>query len=157
MDDVVNYLKPADQSLVVDIGSNDGTLLDFFQQKNCKTLGIEPSIKTANDATERGVETIPEFFDFELSKKIIKQHGYASIITINNLFANIDDLQGFVRGVEKLLDENGVLVIESSYLLDMINHMVFDFAYHEHLSYFSITPLVRFFKRFKMKLIHGFH
>jgi hypothetical protein len=145
------------QSFVVDIGSNDGTLLSFFQQKNCLTLGIEPSIVTANNATKNGIETLAEFFNLELSKEIVKKYGYADIITINNLFANIDDLYEFTHGLEALLDENGILVIESSYLLDMINNMVFDFAYHEHLSYFSIVPLVRFFKQFGIKLIRVEH
>ena len=155
--DVFSYTEPASQNLVVDIGSNDGTLLDFFQKKDCRTLGIEPSINTAKDATERGIETLPEFFSFELSHQLVERYGNADLITINNLFANIDDLHDFTKGLEYLLSENGVLVIESSYLLDMVNNMVFDFIYHEHLSYFSIIPLVKFFKQFGMKLIRVEH
>ena len=77
----------------------------------------------------------------------------ATIITVNNLFANIDDLEGFTEGVHKLLAAEGVFIIESSYLGDMIQNMVFDFIYHEHLSYLSIKPLVGFFHRFNMELI----
>lgn len=79
------------------------------------------------------------------------------MITINNLFANIDDLHSFVEGLEFLLSPQGVVVIESSYLGDMVDNMVFDFIYHEHLSYFSILPLIKFFDSFDMRLIHLQH
>jgi hypothetical protein len=156
-DDVFRYLKLPLKNLVVDIGSNEGTLLSFFQQKNCSVLGIEPSIETAKNATEKGIETLSKFFNSDLSKKIVENYGNANLITINNLFANIDDLHDFAGGLEHLLGDDGVLVIESSYLLDMVNNMVFDFIYHEHLSYFSIIPLVSFFKQFRIKLVKVEH
>ena len=152
--EVCNLLNLDKSNLTVDIGSNDGTLLGFFKQRGHNVLGIEPSIKAANSANENGIETLSEFFDIDLANTITSQYGKASLITINNLFANVDNLKEFVEGINVLLDSNGVLVIESSYLLDMIDNMVFDFIYHEHLSYFSILPLVRFFKQFDMQLIH---
>ncbi len=152
--EVCNHLNLDKSNLTVDIGSNDGTLLGFFKQRGHNVLGIEPSIKAANSANENGIETLSEFFDIGLANAIVDQYGKASLITINNLFANVDNLKEFVEGINVLLDSNGVLVIESSYLLDMIDNMVFDFIYHEHLSYFSILPLVRFFKQFDMRLIH---
>ena len=152
--EVCNHLNLDKSNLTVDIGSNDGTLLGFFKQRGHNVLGIEPSIKAANSANENGIETLSEFFDIDLANAITGQYGKASLITINNLFANVDNLKEFVEGINVLLDSNGVLVIESSYLLDMIDNMVFDFIYHEHLSYFSILPLVRFFKQFDMRLIH---
>ena len=152
--EVCNHLNLDKSNLTVDIGSNDGTLLGFFKQRGHNVLGIEPSIKAANSANENGIETLSEFFDIDLANAITGQYGKASLITINNLFANVDNLKEFVEGINVLLDSNGVLVIESSYLLDMIDNMVFDFIYHEHLSYFSILPLVRFFKQFDMQLIH---
>ena len=152
--EVCSFLKLDNSNLTVDIGSNDGTLLGFFKQRGHNVLGIEPSVKAANSANENGIETLSEFFDIDLANTITGQYGKASLITINNLFANVDNLKEFVEGINVLLDSNGVLVIESSYLLDMIVNMVFDFIYHEHLSYFSIIPLVRFFKQFDMQLIH---
>ena len=152
--EVCNHLNLDKSNLTVDIGSNDGTLLGFFKQRGHNVLGIEPSIKAANSANENGIETLSEFFDTGLANVIVDQYGKASLITVNNLFANVDNLKEFVEGINMLLDSNGVLVIESSYLLDMIDNMVFDFIYHEHLSYFSILPLVRFFKQFDMRLIH---
>lgn len=154
---VIQTLKLGENSIVVDIGSNDGTLLGFFKQNGCKVLGVEPCEKIAEDATSRGIETIPAFFDVLLSKKMKEQYGAADLITLNNVFANIDDLNTFTKGVEHLLADDGVLIIESSYLLDMVNNMVFDFIYHEHLSYFSILPLTRFFSKFNLKLIRVEH
>jgi SAM-dependent methyltransferase len=152
--EVCSFLKLDDLNLTVDIGSNDGTLLGFFKQQGHKVLGIEPSIKAANSANENGIETLSEFFDIGLANAIVDKYCKASLITINNLFANVDNLNEFVESINLLLDSNGVLVIESSYLLDMVDNMVFDFIYHEHLSYFSILPLIRFFKQFDMQLIH---
>ncbi|EMF88669.1 methionine biosynthesis protein MetW-like protein [Leptospira santarosai str. ST188] len=155
--DVFEKLDLKPDNLVLDIGSNDGTLLGYFKKKNVKVLGVEPSIKTAEEATSRGIETLPEFFDPDLAKKIKEKFGSADLITINNLYANIDDLHSFTEGLEFLLSPNGVVVIESSYLGDMVDNMVFDFIYHEHLSYFSILPLIKFFDSFDMRLIHLQH
>jgi len=152
-DEVCTQLEFSEGKFVIDIGSNDGTLLRFFQAKGHRVLGVEPSVKTAYDATTKGIETLPEFFNPTLSKKITAQYGSADLVTINNLFANIDNLEEFTDGISQLLGKDGVLVIESSYLLDMIDNMVFDFIYHEHLSYFSILPLMKFFDKFDMHLI----
>jgi len=151
--EVCSLLNLYSSDLTVDIGSNDGTLLEFFKRQGHKVLGIEPSGKAAKIASSNGVFTIPEFFDLTLAQGVEKSYGRAELITINNLFANVDDLNSFVEGIDLLLAEEGVLIIESSYLLDMIENMVFDFIYHEHLSYFSIQPLQLFFKRFNMRLI----
>ncbi len=152
--DVCTSLEIEESNLTIDIGSNDGTLLSYFKKRNHRVLGIEPATKIAAAATESGIETLPDFFDTSLAEKVIKKYGHAELITINNLFANIDDLEEFTKALEIFLGQDGVIVIESSYLLDMIDNMVFDFIYHEHLSYFSILPLVRFFERFDIRLIH---
>ncbi len=150
--DVMKKLKPFENELIIDIGSNDGTLLRYFKNHGMRVLGIEPATEIARRVTESGIETIPEFFNSALSDKILISHERASIITINNLFANIDDLKEIVNGVRKLLTPNGVFIIESSYVSDMIKNMVFDFIYHEHLSYFSVKPLHTFFRRFNMEM-----
>lgn len=152
-DEVRLRLSPPKDSLVVDIGSNDGTLLRFFKNHGLRVLGIEPAKVIAQEATSRGIETIAEFFNLNLAQKIKDQYGQAGIITINNLFANIDDLEGLAASVSTLLAPDGVFIIESSYLDDMIKNMVFDFIYHEHLSYLSVKPLINFFRRFNMELI----
>jgi hypothetical protein len=151
--EVCNFLSMHASRLTIDIGSNDGSLLKYFKKEGHTVLGVEPATEIALIACESGIETLPEFFDSRLAQKIEKEYGKADLITVNNLFANIDDLSVFVSGVVSLLSNDGVLVIESSYLHDMVDNMVFDFIYHEHLSYFSIQPLVRFFEKFDMKLI----
>ena len=151
--EVCELLNLHNSKLTVDIGSNDGTLLKFFKEAGHNVLGIDPSIEAARRASEIGVFTLQEFFNLSLAKTIKKNYGTADLITINNLLANVDDLNGFLEGIGSLLGQEGVLVIESSYLVDMIQHMVFDFIYHEHLSYFSIQPLIIFFKKFGMHLI----
>lgn len=152
-DRVVSHIKPREDSQVVDIGSNDGTLLGFFKNHGMRVLGIEPAKVIAQEATARGIETIPEFFNVDLAQKIKNKYGQSVIITINNLFANIDDLEELAKSISILLAPGGFLIIESSYLGDMIKNMVFDFIYHEHLSYLSVRPLIKFFRRFNMELI----
>lgn len=156
-DAVFLKVNPAQDTLVVDIGSNDGTLLKSFQNKKMKVLGVEPAKEIARKATESGINTLPDFFDLKLAEKIVREYGKASMVTINNLFANIDELGSVVEGVKLLLLPKGVFVIESSYLADMINNMIFDFIYHEHLSYFSIKPLTSYFSRLDMEIFDVEH
>lgn len=152
-DSVLGRLKPPKHSLVVDIGSNDGTLLRCFKERAMRVLGVDPAEEIARTATDSGVPTLPDFFTPGLADQIRKDRGPASIVTVNNLFANVDNLEEMMGGISRLLSPGGVLVVESSYLGDMLQNMVFDFIYHEHLSYFSIKPLIAFFRRFNMELI----
>ena len=151
--EAIDRLKLEPQALVVDIGSNDGMLLKDFKANGFQVLGVEPATEIANAATFSGVKTYPDFLDDLLVEKILKEHAHADVITVNNLFANIDDLMSFSDNIVKLLAPEGVIIIESSYLADMIGNMVFDFIYHEHLSYLSILPLKMFFAGYGMKLI----
>tara|TARA_Y100000766_G_C18859123_1_gene582314 strand:+ start:199 stop:1440 length:1242 start_codon:yes stop_codon:yes gene_type:complete len=138
-----NYFK---NGLILDIGSNDGTLLKFFKEDGFKVLGIEPAKKIATEALNKGIPTLIEFFSNELSRKILKSHGSASVITANNVFAHIDNPQSFLKGIKRLIkDSKGIFVIEVSYLLDVIKNNLFDTIYHEHLDYHSIISLNKFF------------
>src|SRR5258708_8207313 len=154
-DGVVRRIKPDLGSLVIDIGSNDGTLLKAFQAKGMKVLGIDPAREIARNATEEGVKTLPIFFTAETAQSLLNEYGAATILTCNNLFANVDHLDDMVAGIRTLLAANGVFIFESFYLLDYVRNMVFDFSYHEHLSYFSVNPLVRFFARHGLELIEA--
>lgn len=151
--DVINQIYPSKGSLVIDIGSNDGTLLKVFKAQGMKVLGVDPARLIANAATKLGIETIPEFFTPRLVQKIKGKYGPATIITANNLYANVDNLDEFTLSVKELLMPNGVFILESFYLLDLMENMVFDFIYHEHLSYFTVKPLQAYFKRHGMELI----
>ena len=151
---IKNYLS-GDSSFVVDIGSNDGTLLQFFKKNGCHILGVDPAKKIANNATKNGIETLPLFFDDKVSKMIQDKYGSADVITANNVFAHIDNLTGFITNVRNLLTHNGIFSFEVSYLADVIQKTLFDMTYHEHLSYHSVLSLVPFFESNDMELIEA--
>ena len=142
---LINRFSPNPGSLIVDIGSNDGTFLSAFQHKGMKGLGVDPAREIAAQATKSGVETISDFFSINLSNEIKTEWGEATIITANNVFAHSDDLRGFADGVRNLLAPNGVFAFEVSYLGDVVRHTLFDTIYHEHLAYHSVKPLKSFF------------
>ncbi|MGZ5817164.1 MAG: methyltransferase domain-containing protein, partial [Burkholderiaceae bacterium] len=151
-DEILGQFDVPQGSLVLEIGSNDGSLLGFFKAKGLKVLGIDPAVRIAKEATERGIPTLPEFFGSKLAQEIRKEHGPAAIITANNVFAHADNLADIVRGIHTMLDDNGVFVFEVSYLPDIVDRFLFDTVYHEHVSYHSIVPLARFFERLGMQL-----
>ena len=143
-------------ALVVDIGSNDGTLLRAFESRHgARVLGIDPARNLAEAATNAGIETLPEFFTAELAETLARERGKASVITANNVFAHVDDLGGVVDGVRSLLGDDGVFVFEVSYLLDVVGDILFDTIYHEHLAYHAVRPLIPFFERHGMELIEA--
>ncbi len=152
-DELSQQINPSQNSLVVDIGSNDGSLLRRFKERGMHVLGIDPAKDIARKATESGIETIAEFFTEELSKKIKEKYGSASIITSNNTFANIDNLRDFIKGIKNILSPNGVFVLETGYLADLIKYNLFDNIYHEHLSYFSVKSLEKFFRNNDLKIM----
>jgi len=134
-----------DDSLIVDIGSNDGTLLSSFKESGMRVQGVDPAIDIAADANAGGIDTIADFFSTEIARKIKVDKGAAKVIVANNVFAHIDNLHEIVEGIEILLDSDGILVIEVSYLKDVIDKTLFDTIYHEHLDYHSVGPLRSFF------------
>jgi SAM-dependent methyltransferase len=149
-------LSPGD--LVVDIGSNDGTLLRFFQQAGMRVVGIDPAKKIAEQATAAGIETLPTFFDRKTARAIHEQHGPAALVVANNVFAHADDLREIALGVRDLLDPmRGRFVFEVQYLVDLVERTLFDMVYHEHLSYHHLAPLVPFFDSLSMTLVDAEH
>ena len=146
-----NYLDA--NSFVVDIGSNDGTLLRFFKENGHRVLGVDPAKEITQTATKNGIETLPIFFDRSVAENIRAKYEGANVVTANNVFAHIDDLIGFIRNVRYLLKADGVFSFEVSYLADVIQKTLFDMTYHEHLSYHSVLPLILFFESNDMELI----
>jgi len=140
-------------SQVLEIGSNDGTLLRFFKDAGMRVLGIDPARAIAAEATRSGVETIPEFFDLALARQLRSQGWEASLVLANNVFAHADDLHTIVDGVAHILRPDGLFVFEVSYLLDVVEKTLFDTIYHEHVSYHTVKPLVGLFERHGMELI----
>ncbi len=134
-------------SLVIDVGSNDGTLLKQFKSLGVKVLGIDPAENIAKEATTQGIETLAEFFGEEVAKDVSKKIGLADVITGTNVIAHIDNLVDVMRGVDALLKDDGVFIGEFPYLVDLVEHGEFDTIYHEHLSYFSIRSLLALAER----------
>lgn len=149
---VHSQLNPANGTLAMDIGSNDGTLLSFFKERGLRVLGVDPAREIAATATARGIETLPEFLNSKVAARIRQERGPAGLVTANNVFAHSDDLGDMADGVRMLLSPDGVFVFEVSYLLDMVQNMVFDFIYHEHLSHHSVKPLRTFLQRHGLQL-----
>jgi len=140
-------------SLAIDIGSNDGTLLEGFKIKNFRVLGVEPT-NIAKIANKKGVRTLQKFFDLNTAKIIKKKFKKAEIITGTNIFAHVNKLDSFMKGVKLVLNpKNGIFVTESHYAVDIINELQFDSIYHEHLRFFLLKPLNILMKMYGFKII----
>ena len=149
---VVQRFLLKQDSLVVDIGSNDGVLLSHFKKEGMQILGIDPAENIAAEATKNGIPTIAKFFTPATALAIAAERGKASILTANNVFAHTDDVAGFVEAVKLLLAKDGVFIFEVQYLKDLIEQNLFDIFYHEHLCYYHLTPLVPFFERLGLRI-----
>jgi SAM-dependent methyltransferase len=152
--DLARRYRPRPGALVVDVGSNDGTLLRFFKALGYRVLGIDPAKAIAKEATEAGIETLPAFLTEELAQRIAGERGRCALVTANNVFAHVDDLAGFLRAIRALLAPDGLFAFEVSYLADVYEKCLFDTIYHEHLDYHTVAPLVAFFARESMQLVH---
>jgi hypothetical protein len=136
----------------VDIGSNDGTLLEGFKSLEIKVLGIDPSSATSL-AKQKGIPTLVEFFDESSANRVIKEHGLAKIITATNVLAHVDKLSSFMKGISLMLAKDGVFISESHHLLNMVTKMQYDQIYHEHLRYYSLKPLMQLFNNYDLDVI----
>ena len=142
-------LQPGD--LVVDVGSNDGTLLRFFKDAGMRVTGVDPAEAIAGRATEAGIDTMPCFFDRKVARTIHAKHGPAALVLANNVFAHADDLHEIALAARDLLDlSRGRFVFEVQSLVDLLEKTLFDMVYHEHLSYHHLAPLLPFFQSIAM-------
>jgi hypothetical protein len=135
--------------LVVDIGCNDGITLDSYPDIGLERVGVEPS-NVGKIAEEKNLNIVRDFFSVSVAEQIVKQYGRAKIITATNVFAHIDDMHAFVKGIPTLMHDEGVFIVEVSYLLDLIDDNLFDTIYHEHLCYLSLTPVINFLKDYNL-------
>lgn len=142
-----------EHNTVVDIGSNTGVLLDGFAEQGWDVLGVEPARNVYDIAVSRGIPTMNTFFDQETAETIRRQYGPRDMITATNVLAHIEELHDAVTGVKTLLADDGVFVCEVPYFVDLIENNEFDTISHEHLFYFSLTPLIRLFDEFDMDII----
>ena len=151
--EVQSLLEPKSNDLVVDIGSNDGTLLSNFV-KTQKVMGIEPT-NMANVANEKKIPTIHSFFNEEAVNRVLEKEGPAKIITATNVFAHIENVDQVVKNILKLLSPKGVFISESHYLHSLIETLQYDTIYHEHLRYYSLKSLSYLFNQHGLIIFHA--
>ena len=143
-----------DNDLIVDIGSNDGTLLSNFQTGGQRVLGIEPT-DVGDIANQRGIPTIKRYFGVEVAPEVKREFGAASIVTAANCFAHIEDIHAVVDGIVELLKPDGVFISESHYLIPLLDTLQYDTIYHEHLRYYSLTSLKHLLEMHGLEIFHA--
>jgi SAM-dependent methyltransferase len=135
------------QSLVVEVASNDGYLLQFYRRKGIPVLGIEPAANIAALAVTKGIPTLVEFFDESLGSLLAAQGSFADVIHAHNVFAHVPNPNRFAAGIKQVLKPRGVAVIEVPYVRDLIAQLEFDTVYHEHFSYYSVSAVATLCRR----------
>ena len=149
---VSQSLNLSKDSFVVEIGSNDGTMLKAFQQQGHRVLGVDPATDIANKATLAGQKTLNAFFTSALAKTILAKYGEADLFIANNVLANVPDPYEIFLGASQLLGPQGVIIFETGYLKYLAEDCVFDNIYHEHIDYYSIRPLMTLLERLGLVL-----
>lgn len=142
---LIKKYKLEKSDLAIDIGSNDGTLLSGFKREGIRVLGVEPT-NIAKIARKAGIPTIQSFFDIKTAKAIRKKYGKAAVITTTNVFAHMQTIGEVIAGIHELLEDDGVFISETHYLLNVIQGGQFDTIYHEHLRTYSLKSLIELFK-----------
>ena len=145
-------LKPS--QLIIDIGSNDGTLLSNFQKNGVRVFGIEPT-NAAKLAIERGIPSMISFFTKEVAEKATAEQGKAQIVTATNVFAHIEDIHDIVAGILTLLSDDGIFITESHYFRSLLETLQYDTIYHEHLRYYTLTSLRNLLEMHGLEVIHA--
>jgi 2-polyprenyl-3-methyl-5-hydroxy-6-metoxy-1,4-benzoquinol methylase len=149
---IVPRLGLSEKSLVIEIASNDGYLLEHFGPLAIPCLGIEPTLSTALEAEKKGIEVIKEFFTVELSKDLVDKYGKADLIIGNNVFAHVPDILDFSIAMKNALKSDGVITLEFPHLLELIKNNQFDTIYHEHYSYLSLLSVTKILAAAKLKI-----
>jgi hypothetical protein len=140
--------------LVVDIGSNDGTLLSNFKSAGIRVLGIEPT-DVGDIANSRGIPTLKRYFGTEVAREVKKEHGPASVVTAANCFAHMEDVHAIVEGIAAMLKDDGVFISESHYLIPLLDTVQYDTVYHEHLRYYSLASLKHLLEMHDLEIFHA--
>ncbi len=153
VDEMCERLDLGPDSLVVELASNDGYLLQHFLPKGVPVLGVEPALNVAEAATARGIETITEFFGAELGAQLAAERGHADLVLGNNVLAQVPDVNDFVAGVAALLAPDGTATFEFPHLAKLIEHLEYDTIYHEHFSYFSLHSIRSIFGAQGLELV----
>jgi hypothetical protein len=150
---LVERLDLQSSDLVVEIASNDGSLLRSFRSRGVRTLGIEPARNLAAEASQSGVETANEFFTGALARQLRADRGPARAVIANNVLAHVDDPRDFLGGCRELVAVDGLIAIEAPYVGELVDKVEYDTVYHEHLSYFSIAALLRLAEAVELRVV----
>jgi methylation protein EvaC len=156
-DSIKQAYLPSSDAFVVEIGSNDGIMLQNFAEEGIGHLGIEPSANVARVAVQKGIKTVSEFFDEEFAGKIVVDHGNADAVLAANVMCHIPSLHSVAAGVKALLKPEGVLVFEDPYLGDIINKTSYDQIYDEHAFYFSLESINHLFEQHDLEVVNTIH
>lgn len=140
---VVDMLGLTADDLVAEVASNDGTLLRAFAAHGVRTFGVEPARNLAAEAMASGIETVAEFFSEDVARRLRRERGAARAVAANNVLAHVDDPRDFLAGCRELVSDDGLITIEVPAVGDLLERVEYDTVYHEHLSYFGLTPLLR--------------
>ena len=142
------------KDLIIDIGSNDGTLLSNFKNGGQRVLGIEPT-DVGDIANQRGIPTIKRYFGLDTARQVRREHGPASVVTAANCFAHMEDVHAIVDGIVELLKPDGVFISESHYLIPLLDTLQYDTIYHEHLRYYSLSSLKYLLEMHDLEVFHA--
>ena len=144
-DFMTNRFGYDEHSLVIEVASNDGYLLQYFMTKNIPVLGIEPTANTAAAAKEKGIESVVDFFGSRLANELVTRNVKADLLLGNNVLAHVPDIVDFVKGLKIVLKETGVITMEFPHLMQLVDNNQFDTIYHEHFSYLSFHTVKQIF------------
>jgi cyclopropane fatty-acyl-phospholipid synthase-like methyltransferase len=142
---ITERLSLNSQSQVVELGSNDGYLLQYFVKKGIPALGVEPAANVAEVAIKKGIPTVIQFFGIETAQVLASKGKYADLLIGNNVLAQVPDLNSFMAGMKIILNPQGVITMEFPHLIQLVDGNQFDTIYHEHFSYFSFTTVEKIF------------
>jgi hypothetical protein len=149
---IVSRFPLSQKSLIIEIASNDGYLLQYFKEKALHVLGIEPAKNTAQIAKSKGIDTIEDFFGETLAQGLVKEHRKADLLIGNNVLAHVPNIHDFVKGLKILLKDDGIITMEFPHIMQLIAHNQFDTIYHEHFSYFSFMTVKSIFESYKLTI-----
>ncbi len=150
---IIQKYKIENNSFCFDIGSNDVSMLKSLKKNKMRVLGIEPCYDIAKRANASGLKTINSFFDKKVVKKILDKNERPKLITLNYIFANIDNILSFCKNLKSLLADDGIIVIETGYHPEQMKNKMFDYVYHEHFSYFSLQNIKFIFNKIGLEVL----
>jgi SAM-dependent methyltransferase len=149
-DDLLSYIRSDTPKTILEIGCNDGTLLEKLCQAGNRGIGLDPAEYPLRIAAGKGLTVVQDYFSTESSKKIMNSYGSMDVIIANNVLANVENLNEVFECFREIISTDGVIVFETGYLEHIVTKKVIDNIHHEHIDYFSVTPLIRFLKKFDL-------